>query len=735
MLLYHNNLNNRVLKEDVKETINETMLKEEVLKEDVKETINETMLKEEVLKEDVKETINEEVLKEDVKETINEKVLKEDVKETINETMLKEEVLKEDVKGTINEMTVLKEDVKETINEITVLKEDFVETINEEVLKKSSIKLAHIFVHFFKIGGGESYVSKFSEYNTIFEETIFINNNYNHISLFHYKSNIILYNNYIELNNIIKDYDIIIDHQLYWFELDVTKTSFLNIPYNKIIRIIHGVPIHYIDITPYNFYYSIELYNEINSHSSWNNHIKIYNNIGVMINKKEFKFDENNIKVAIVGRINEEKIPNIFLKLLIHFLKYYNKYTFHFYGEIDEKYKYYFLSKIKNIKNIFYNGIIDPIDIKNIYLNNDILLHPSKMEAGATVVLEAMSYGLPIICRNTLGLQNAVGNNNYNYLCNTEEEMLKKLLFINNSNYYKIYENNILKIFDENNEKIVFLNLIHEIKFIYDLLSFKDEIPNIIHYIYGLKKQTEEFSFVYYLSILSNYLINKPLVIYFHYQYLPYGKWWDEAKKYLKLNYINTSNIYWGDKKIIKYAHKADKIRLEMLLKYGGVYMDIDTITYKSYKDLLKYDFVIGIQEENYGDDKITLYCNAILFSKKNNIFLKKWIEKYEDYFKPNGWCEASIHLPFHIFNMINENDKKNINILEKEYFYHPSYNEVDKIFENKGFVHDNLLTLHLWNSYSEKYYKNITNFNWCDNNESLYGLLVKNVYKLSIKK
>ena len=576
-------------------------------------------------------------------------------------------------------------------------------------------------------------MEKFNTYNNIFEETIFINKNNSHETLFNYKSKIVLYNDYAELNNEIKNYDIIIDHQLYWFNLDITKKVFLNILHNKIIRIIHGVPIHYIDINDYNFYYTIELYND-NNHISWNNHIKIYNNIGVTKYRKQILFNENNINVAIIGRICENKIPNIFLKTLINFLLYYNKYKFNFYGEIDETYKKIFINKIKNNKNIIYHEIIDPININKIYLTNDILLHPSKMEAGATVVLEAMSYGLPIICRNIPGLKNAIGNNDYNYLCKDETEMFKKLLLINNLNYNDISKNNILKILNNNNEKILFTKLVNEIKLIYDYETIKDEIPNIIHYIYGLKKQTEEFSFVYYLSILSNYLINKPFVIYFHYQYLPYGYWWDKSLKYLKLNYINTNNIYWGEKKIIKFAHKADKIRLDMLLKYGGIYMDIDTITYKPYKDLLKYDFVIGIQEKNYGENNSTLYCNAILFSKKNNIFIKKWIEEYENHFISTGWCEASVHLPELIFNIINNDDKKNIKILDKEYFYSPLYNEVEKIFENTGTLNIDLITLHLWNTYSEKYYKNILNFDWCYTNESLYSLLIKNILNIYSK-
>jgi glycosyltransferase involved in cell wall biosynthesis len=591
------------------------------------------------------------------------------------------------------------------------------------------IKLAHIFVHFFKIGGGECYVSNFNKYNNIFEETLFINKNYPNETLFKYNSKIIFYENYEELNTFLYDFDIILDHQLYWFDIDITKKSFLNIEPAKIIRIIHGVPIHYKNITDYNFYYSIELYTDIKSDQSWNNHLKIYNNIGVEKNKniKNRYFDENNINVAIVGRINEDKIPTIFLNILLKFSSLYKKYKFNFYGEIDKIYYKYFIYEVSKNNNLIYNGIVDPEYISDVYLKNDILLHPSKSEAGATVILEAMSYGLPIIARNIGGIPNATSN--YNYLCNTEKEMFEKLLLINNNNYESISNNNILKILNNNNQKILYKSLINDIQLIYN--CEKNTIPNIIHYIFGLKKQIQEFSFVYYLSILSNFLINKPFIIYFHYQHLPYGYWWEKAKKYIKLNFINTENIYWNNKKIIKYAHKADKIRLELLLKYGGIYMDIDTITYKPYHHLLNYDFVIGIQEENYGDKNITLYCNAILFAKKNSIFIKKWIERYEEYFIPEGWCEASVHLPYFILNSLDENEKKNIKILEKEYFYYPSYNETSKIFENNELINEKLLTLHLWNTYSEKYYKNITNFDWIFTNNSLYSKLVDNILNL----
>jgi len=602
--------------------------------------------------------------------------------------------------------------------------------------KESTIKLAHIFIHFFKIGGGECYLSTFNKYNkesNTFDETLFINKRSE--TLFEYNGKVVYYNDYNELNKLLDGFDIILDHQLYWFEENVSIEAFNNIPPNKIIRVIHGVPIHFKDITTLNFYYSIELYTERLSDKSWSNHIKIYNNIGVknnFITGRSRKFNEKDIHVAIVGRINPYKIPITFLKLLYDFCNdnSQSQYFFNFYGEIDDSYKNYFYKEMKKNRRAIYHGIIDPKIIETIYINNDILLHPSKSEAGATVVLEAMSHGLPVICRNIGGLPNAVGNNNF--LSNDEEDMFKQLLNINIDNYNRISKENRIKIKNENDEKIQTIKLINEIKNIYDIELENSDIPNTIHYVFGLKEQIEEFPFVYYLSILSNVLINKPISIYFHYQYLPHGYWWDKAKPYLKLNYINTDNTYFGDKRVLKYAHKADKIRLEMLLKYGGVYMDIDTITYKPYHHLLKYDFCIGIQEKIYKEKRVEiLYCNAILFSKRNNAFLKSWIDEYSTYFDPDGWCEASVHLPSIIYKNLEKEQKINIKILEKEAFYIPSYTNVHKIFEGDHPINNNLLTLHFWNTYSEKYYKDINDFNWALNNNSLYAKLMNNIIKL----
>jgi mannosyltransferase OCH1-like enzyme len=146
-----------------------------------------------------------------------------------------------------------------------------------------------------------------------------------------------------------------------------------------------------------------------------------------------------------------------------------------------------------------------------------------------------------------------------------------------------------------------------------------ERIPNIMHYVFGLEEQTEPFAFVYYLSILSNIKINKPRIIYFHYQYMPYGEWWDKIKDHLTLNYVSVSECAWKNKPIYKTAHKADKIRMEMLYTYGGIYMDIDTITYRPYHLHLEHDWVMGIQEIQEKQNEKPIYGNAILIDLQSH--------------------------------------------------------------------------------------------------------------------
>ena len=89
------------------------------------------------------------------------------------------------------------------------------------------------------------------------------------------------------------------------------------------------------------------------------------------------------------------------------------------------------------------------------------------------------------------------------------------------------------------------------------------EIPNIIHFIFGFKEQTEEFLFCYYLAIYSAYKINNPEKIYFYYHFKPFGKWWN---KLLEIPGINEKLANYISKQY-KSVGKIKKVSLEELLE------------------------------------------------------------------------------------------------------------------------------------------------------------------------
>ena len=254
-------------------------------------------------------------------------------------------------------------------------------------------------------------------------------------------------------------------------------------------------------------------------------------------------------------------------------------------------------------------------------------------------------------------------------------------------------------------------------------------LPNIVHYVFGLKEQTDAFLFSYYLSIYSVYVINRPRVIYFHYYYLPHGKWWDQILKDLGANFVLKKvnmPLTIGKKVIKKVAHKADKLRMDILYEHGGIYMDVDTISVRDYKHLLDKDVVLGFEQVKAKPE--TSICNAIMMTKPKSLFFKNWMDNYESEFDPDKWSEASILLPKKLWL----ENRSLAYVLGTSSFFSPNWYETEKIFSTPvSKIPTDLITLHLWETFSLKYLKTITGWDWAKqsmNKDTLYAKLMRNV-------
>ncbi len=114
------------------------------------------------------------------------------------------------------------------------------------------------------------------------------------------------------------------------------------------------------------------------------------------------------------------------------------------------------------------------------------------------------------------------------------------------------------------------------------------EIPNIVHFVFGLGDTPAEFHYAYYLNVLAAALVVRPDRILMHFATPPRGRWWTEVQPLVHpvvwdlSKFRHTSNGI----PLHAYAHRADVVRLHALLEHGGIYLDLDALPLKPFDDL-----------------------------------------------------------------------------------------------------------------------------------------------------
>lgn len=257
-------------------------------------------------------------------------------------------------------------------------------------------------------------------------------------------------------------------------------------------------------------------------------------------------------------------------------------------------------------------------------------------------------------------------------------------------------------------------------------------IPNIIHFVFGLDPDFGGRPFVlfHYLAIKSAYDVNKPDIIYFVCAHEPEGEYFEKARNYIEIVKIVPPESIFGNK-LYHYAHKADVIRIERILEYGGIYLDLDVICQKPLTQLLRHDkLVLGSvyyswKYEPKGFIRNLLYitnlhrpkdkkiyqglCNAVIIAPKNDAFIKRWYETYR-YFRAKGhdeyWDEQSVIVP----SKLAEIYRDEIVVVPETYFFYPSFDKWGlKALYAEDNIYEDAFLFHLWESLAyDKYLKHL---------------------------
>jgi hypothetical protein len=181
----------------------------------------------------------------------------------------------------------------------------------------------------------------------------------------------------------------------------------------------------------------------------------------------------------------------------------------------------------------------------------------------------------------------------------------------------------------------------------YNSPDSKDPVPYVVHYILlGKNGRMAEMCYPAFLSIKATIIRMNPTVVKLHtYGLDTSNPWWKLLEHRVTLVEYDRHTLNGPHGRHVdefSLAHQADFLRLSILMREGGIYLDTDVYPLKSFTDLLNNprDIVMGHEGGNrYG------LCNAIVIARAGSQFLQKWIRSYST-FNRRIWNYHSVRMP-----------------------------------------------------------------------------------------
>jgi hypothetical protein len=230
-------------------------------------------------------------------------------------------------------------------------------------------------------------------------------------------------------------------------------------------------------------------------------------------------------------------------------------------------------------------------------------------------------------------------------------------------------------------------------------------IPNIAHFVWGLKAEPEPFHLVHYLCIESCRRVQRPERIVLHCRNRPGGPYWRLLEPHVALapaELVPEVTAVSHDERLVpasyRYAHHSDFVRLDALIESGGLYADIDTLFVRPFPaELFDAPFVIG-REDDVRDELTGVLrpsvCNALLLSEPRSLFAVMWRRTAAGAL--NGtWSNHSTLLPHELSEKLP--DAVRVEPRRSFYEYGPNAGDLARLLEACETVAPDVLSIHLW--------------------------------------
>lgn len=156
----------------------------------------------------------------------------------------------------------------------------------------------------------------------------------------------------------------------------------------------------------------------------------------------------------------------------------------------------------------------------------------------------------------------------------------------------------------------------------------------------------------------------------------------------------------------------SNLLRLGLLYKFGGIYVDTDVIVLKSFSKLRN---VIGAQTINLDTGNWSRLNNAVLIFDKNHPLLYKFIQEFALTFDGNKWGHNGPYLVSRVVSRLSGRPGFNFTVLPPSAFYPVDWSRIRSLFrgprdklhskwllKKRTHIQSQSFAVHLWNRQSK---------------------------------
>ena len=253
-------------------------------------------------------------------------------------------------------------------------------------------------------------------------------------------------------------------------------------------------------------------------------------------------------------------------------------------------------------------------------------------------------------------------------------------------------------------------------------INRKGKIPRSVFFV----RIGSEFRIVEWLAVMSAVKFIKPDNITIFASEPLRGCWWNRTRSFVNLEIVPKQA--WvtklNGKRLTERAHKSDFLRIEMLYRRGGIYMDTDIIVQKSFDPLLNEQIILA--------EELPAVPNvAVMVARKHSCFMCNFMKHACQNFN-GGWTTHSVATLRGMYSREWKNYNDAVLLQRRVGFYTFAWNELHELYEvnmeKLPFNVSEAYGIHLYNHISAKYLKRFLDYTWISENPSAAAHAVRRV-------